>query len=140
MTEKEKQKFLDAHANDTISFYVADDMDYPISGDFWEYQTLEEAWDFYQKHPGDAVHGLRGIGFQLQDGSDYIGMEPVIKDGMVLIEEIDHKPYYREHPLVQKAISDLQGLLGMNQSRIQSNKPPEIAEKQVKPKGREQVL
>lgn len=70
----------------------------------------------------------------------YIGMEPVIKDGMVLIEEIDHKPYYREHPLVQKAISDLQGLLGMNQSRIQSNKPPEIAEKQVKPKGREQVL
>ena len=59
---------------------------------------------------------------------------------MVLIEEIDHKPYYREHPLVQKAISDLQGLLGMNQSRIQSNKPPEIAEKQVKPKGREQVL
>ena len=91
LTEKEKQKFLDAHANDTISFYVADDMDYPISGDFWEYQTLEEAWDFYQKHPGDAVHGLRGIGFQLQDGSDYIGMEPVIKDGMVLIEEIDHK-------------------------------------------------
>ena len=82
------------------------------------------------------MHGLRGIGFQLQDGSDYIGMEPVIKDGMVLIEEIDHKPYYREHPLVQKAISDL----GMNQSRIQSNKPPEIAEKQVKPKGREQVL
>ena len=140
LTEKEKQKFLDAHANDTISFYVADDMDYPISGDFWEYQTLEEAWDFYQKHLGDAMHGLRGIGFQLQDGSDYIGMEPVIKDGMVLIEEIDHKPYYREHPLVQKAISDLQGLLGMNQSRIQSNKPPEIAEKQVKPKGREQVL
>ena len=45
LTEKEKQKFLDAHANDTISFYVADDMDYPISGDFWEYQTLEEAWD-----------------------------------------------------------------------------------------------
>ena len=74
MTEKEKQKFLDAHANDTISFYVADDMDYPISGDFWEYQPLEEAWDFYQKHLGDAMRGLRGIGFQLQNGSDYIGM------------------------------------------------------------------
>ena len=140
LTEKEKQKFLDAHANDTISFYVADDMDYPISGDFWEYQTLEEAWDFYQKHLGDAMRGLRGIGFQLQDGSDYIGMEPLIKDGMVQIDEINHKPYYRDHLLVQKAISDLQGLLGMNQSRIQSNKPPEIAEKQVKPKGREQVL
>ena len=86
------------------------------------------------------MHGLRGIGFQLQDGNDYIGMEPLIKDGMVQIDEINHKPYYRDHPVVQKAISDLQDLMGMKQSRIQSNKPPKIAEKQVKPKGREQVL
>ena len=140
LTEKEKQKFLDAHANDTISFYVADDMDYPVSGDFWEYQTLEEAWDFYQKNLGDAVHGLRGIGFQLQDGSDYIGMEPLIKDGMVQIEEINHTPYYREHPVVQKAISDLQELMGMKQNRIQPDKPLEKADTQIKPKGREQVL
>ena len=140
MTEKEKQKFLDAHANDTISFYVADDMDYPISGDFWEYQTLEEAWDFYQKHLGDAVHGLRGIGFQIQDGSDYIGMEPLIKDGMVQIDEINHKPYYRDHPLVQKAISDLQDLMRMNQNRTKPDQPLEKAEKQIKSKGRAQVL
>lgn len=139
-SEKEKQKFLDAHASDTISFYVADDMDFPVSGDFWEYTTLEEAWDFYQKNLGDAVHGLRGIGFQLQDGSDYVGVEPLIKDGIVQIEEVNHKPYYREHPLVQKAILDLQGLMGMNQSRIRPDKPPEIAGKQIKPKGREQVL
>ena len=140
LTEKEKQKFLDAHANDTISFYVADDMDYPISGDFWEYQTLEEAWDFYQKHLGDAVHGLRGIGFQIQDGSDYIGMEPLIKDGMVQIDEINHKPYYRDHPLVQKAISDLQDLMRMNQNRTKPDQPLEKAEKQIKSKGRVQVL
>ena len=140
LTEKEKQKFLDAHANDTISFYVADDIDYPVSGDFWEYQTLEEAWDFYQKHLGDAVHGLRGIGFQLQDSSDYIGMEPMIKDGMVQIEEINQKPYYRDHPVIQKAVSDLQDLMGMKQNRIQPDKPLEKAEKQIKPKGKEQVL
>ena len=140
LVEKEKQKFLDAYANDTISFYVADDMDYPVSGDFWEYQTLEEAWDFYQKNLGDAVHGLRGIGFQLQDGSDYIGMEPLIKDGMVKIEEVNQKPYYREHPVVQKAISDLKDLMGMNQNRIQPDKPLEKADTQIKPKGKEQVL
>ncbi|WP_288619355.1 JAB domain-containing protein [uncultured Eubacterium sp.] len=140
LTEKEKQKFLDAHANDTISFYVADDMDYPVSGDFWEYKTLEEAWEFYQNHLGDAVHGLRGIGFQLQDGSDYIGMEPVIKDGMVQIEEINHKPYYRNHPVVQKAISDLQDLMRMNQNRTKPDRALEKADTQIKPKGREQVL
>ena len=140
LTEKEKQKFLDAHANDTISFYVADDMDYPVSGEFWEYQTLEEAWDFYQKHLGDAVHGLRGIGFQLQDGSDYIGMEPLIKEGMVKIEEINQKPYYRDHPVVQKAVSDLQNLMGMNQSRTKLDQPLEKADTQIKPKGKEQVL
>lgn len=140
LTEEEKQKFLDAHANDTISFYVADNMDYPISGDFWEYQTLEEAWDFYQKHLGDAMRGLRGIGFQLQNGSDYIGMEPLIKDGMVQIDEINHKPYYRNHPVVQKAISDLQDLMGMNQNRTKPDQPLEKAEKQIKPKGRELVL
>lgn len=140
LTEKEKQQFLDAHANDTISFYVADDMDYPVSGDFWEYQTLEEAWDFYQKHLGDAVHGLRGIGFQLQDGSDYIGVEPLIKDGMVQIEEINHKPYYRDHPVVQKTISDLQDLMGMNQNRTKPDQPLEKADAQIKPKGRELVL
>lgn len=140
LTEKEKQQFLDAHSNDTISFYVADNMDYPVSGDFWDYQTLEEAWDFYQKHLGDAVHGLRGIGFQLQDGSDYIGVEPLIKDGMVQIEEINHKPYYRNHPVVQKAISNLQDLMGMNQNRTKPDQPLEKADAQIKPKGRELVL
>lgn len=140
LTEKEKQQFLDAHTNDTISFYVAGDMDYPVSGDFWEYQTLEEAWDFYQKHLGDAVHGLRGIGFQLQDGSDYMGVEPLIKDGMVQIEEINQKPYYRDHPVVQKTISDLQDLMGMNQNRTKPDQPLEKAEKQIKSKGRAQVL
>ena len=140
LREKEKQQFLDAHANDTISFYVADNMDYPVSGDFWEYQTLEEAWDFYQKHLGDAVHGLRGIGFQLQDGSDYIGVEPLIKGGMVQIEEVNQKAYYRNHPVVQKAISDLQDLMGLNQNRTKPDRAPEKADTQIKPKGRELVL
>ena len=82
------------------------------------------------------MHGLRGIGFQLQDGSDYIGMEPLIKDGMVQIDEINH----RDHLLVQKAISDLQDLMGMNQNRTKPDQPLEKAEKQIKSKGKAQVL
>lgn len=144
MEEKEKQEFLAARANDTISFYVADDMECPIFGNYTEDLTLEEAWNLYQKHPGDAEHGLKGIGFQLADGSEYIGVEPLIKDGILQIDEINKHESFREHPLVQKAISDLQDLMGMQKSSIQAEKPlhPEKASQSIKgkAKGREPEL
>ena len=50
---------------------------------------------------------LQGIGFDLQDGSDYAGQFGLMTGGRVHEDDINHIAHYKENPLVQKAISDI---------------------------------
>lgn len=50
---------------------------------------------------------LKGIGFDLQDGSDYAGQFGLMTGGRVHEDDINHIAHYKENPLVQKAISDI---------------------------------
>ena len=47
----------------------------------------------------------KGIGFVLQDGSDYAGSITLVVAGQVKEDEINKVDYYRDHPDVQAAIS-----------------------------------
>lgn len=55
---------------------------------------------------------LKGIGFDLQDGSDYAGQFGLMTGGRVHEDDINHIAHYKENPLVQKAISDIKGKTG----------------------------
>lgn len=91
----------------TISFYVAECSEFPVMGEYHENLSLDEAFQIYDSIPSERMNGVKGIGFDLQDGSDYAGQFDLMTGGRVHEDNINHITHYKENPLVQKAISDI---------------------------------
>ena len=104
----------------TISFYVAECMEFPVMGEYHNNLTLEEAIKIYESIPADRLHGGKGIGFDLQDGDeDYSGEYELMSWDRVDRELIDMIPHYKESPLVQKAINDMEKYLNEKHGKVQ---------------------
>lgn len=99
-----------------ISFYVAECMEFPSLGEYHDNLTLEEAYTRYELIPEERMHGIKGIGFCLEDGSIYDGDYELMAGGEISRELIELVPHYKESPLVQMAIRELENLL-KNSSR-----------------------
>ena len=102
----------------SISFFVAECMEFQNYGEFHEGLTMKEALDIYERIPSDRLHAGKGIGFDLHDGSDYDGKFDLMERGKVqedLIKSIDH---YRNSPLVQQAIADCKVEMYLRQDEI----------------------
>lgn len=110
-----------------ISFYVAECMEFPVLGEYHDNLTLEEAVKLYDAIPDDRRNGIKGIGFCLEDGSDYDGEYELMRAGVISKDLIDLAPHYRESPLVQKAVADLEHILSQRQE--QAKETERIAEK-----------
>ena len=115
---------LDKEAS--IHFYVAECMEFPVLGEFHENLTLQEAIELCQKIPADRMNSIKGIGFCLEDGSMYDGNFDLMSGGQVLKDIINKIPHYRESPLVQKAIADMETILSK-----QAEKPIQQPEKEL---------
>ena len=98
-----------------ISFYAAECMEFPSMGEYYENLTLEEAVEKYKTIPADRIHGIKGIGFCLKDGSIYDGEYELMSGGKISKDLIDLVPHYKESPLVQKAMGDLERILAKKQ-------------------------
>ena len=98
-----------------ISFYAAECMEFPSMGEYYENLTLEEAVEKYKTIPADRIHGIKGIGFCLKDGSIYDGEYELMSGGKISKDLIDLVPHYKESPLVQKAMRDLERILAEKQ-------------------------
>ena len=104
----------------TISFYVAECMEFPVMGEYHNNLTLEEAIKIYESIPADRLHGGKGIGFDLQDGDkDYSGEYELMCWDRVDRELIDMILHYKESPLVQKAINDMEKYLNEKHGKVQ---------------------
>ena len=104
----------------TITFYVAECMEFPVMGEYHNNLTLEEAIKIYESIPAERMHGGKGIGFDLQDGDeDYSGEYELMCWDRVDRELIDMIPHYRESPLVQKAINDMEKYLNEKHGKVQ---------------------
>jgi hypothetical protein len=90
----------------TITFYVAECMEFPVMGEYHENLTLEEA--LYETIPADRMNGIKGVGFDLHDGSDYDGPYDLMRLGKVDREGVEMIQHYKESPLVQKAMDDVE--------------------------------
>ena len=53
------------------------------------------------------MNGIKGIGFELKDGSDYEGPFPILTGQTIDLDTIQAIDYYRDNPLVQKAVKEL---------------------------------
>ena len=94
-----------------ISFYVAECMEFPSLGEYHDNLTLEEAYTRYELILEERMHGIKGIGFRLENGRIYDGDYELMAGGKISRKLIDLIPHYKESPLVQKAVSDLENLL-----------------------------
>ena len=104
----------------TITFYVAECMEFPVMGEYHNNLTLEEAIKIYESIPAERMHGGKGIGFDLQDGDeDYSGEYELMCWDRVDRELIDMIPHYKESPLVQKAINDMEKYLNEKHGKVQ---------------------
>ena len=105
----------------TITFYVAECTEFPVLGEYHErLETLQEAMELYEKIPAERMSGIKGIGFCLEDGSIYDGNFDLMVMGEMQTEFINEIPQYRDSPLVQKAIADMEKILA---NQKEKNRP-----------------
>ena len=88
-----------------ISFYAAECAEFPVMGEVHYDLTLPEALEAYEKIPSERMHGLKCVGFDLKDGSDYEGMQSLMIEGKIQKDFLNSIPGFRENSYVQNAIS-----------------------------------
>ena len=88
-----------------ISFYAAECAEFPVMGEVHYDLTLPEALEAYEKIPSERMHGLKCVGFDLKDGSDYEGMQSLMIEGKIQKEFLNSIPGFRDNSYVQNAIS-----------------------------------
>lgn len=94
-----------------ISFYAAECAEFPVMGEVHYDLTLPEALEAYEKIPSERMHGLKCVGFDLKDGSDYEGMQSLMIEGKVQKDFLNSIPGFRENSYVQNAISRVEKYL-----------------------------
>ena len=92
----------------TITFYVAECMEFPSLGESHENLTLDEALKIYESIPAERMSAIKGIGCDLQDGSDYEGKYGLMYFGRVDRENVEMIQHYKENPSIQKALDTLE--------------------------------
>ena len=114
-----KERGIDPHAKaepetalieqptSNLTYYVAECMEFPNLGEYHDNLSLEEAVRIYQEIPAERMNGVKGIGFELKDGSDYEGPFPILTGQTIDLDTIQAIDYYRDNPLVQKAVKEL---------------------------------
>lgn len=100
-------KVSDRQQTGDLTYYVAECMEFPNLGEYHDNLSLEEAVRIYQEIPAERMNGIKGIGFELKDGSDYEGPFPILTGHTIDLDTIQAIDYYRDNPLVQKAVKEL---------------------------------
>ena len=100
-------KVSDRQQTGDLTYYVAECMEFPNLGEYHDNLSLEEAIRIYQEIPTERMNGIKGIGFELKDGSDYEGPFPILTGQTIDLDTIQAIDYYRDNPLVQKAVTEL---------------------------------
>lgn len=96
----------------TISFYVAECMEFPSLGKVYQCRSLEQAVKRYRNLPEELACMGNGIGFTIKDDdSIYTGDFDLVSANRLDVDIINSIPYYRGSPLVQKAIEDIKRLM-----------------------------
>lgn len=90
-----------------VTYYVAECMEFPFLGEYHENLSLQDAIRLYEAIPGERMNGIKGIGFELQDGSDYAGPFPILSGNTIDLDSINSIAYFRDNEQVQKAVSEL---------------------------------
>ena len=100
---------------ETISFYVSECLEFPFAGEFHDHLTMEEALEAYDKIPSERMNADKCIGFCIEEDGGFVGMYELVVGDKVQRENINSINYFRDDPMVQQAISDMEKLMAARQ-------------------------
>lgn len=100
--EKEQQ------AEPSLTYYVAECMEFSVLGEYHADLTIDKAFDIYKRIPSDRMNGGKGIGICLQEDSLYAGEYPLMRSNQIDMETLEGIPYMKNHPLVQQAVKEME--------------------------------
>lgn len=100
--EKEQQ------AEPSLTYYVAECMEFSVLGEYHADLTIDEAFDIYKRIPSDRMNGGKGIGICLQEDSLYAGEYPLMRSNQIDMETLEGISYMKNHPLVQQAVKEME--------------------------------
>ena len=122
-----------------LTFYVAECMEFPVLGEYHENLTLQEAVEIYEKIPDDRMSAGKGIGFNLDDGSDYAGEYGLMQGGKVYSDLVDMVQYYKENPLVQQALAEIKKIYPDARDEVRQQEETQKSEPEITQKAGEVV-
>ena len=108
-SDQQKAEVVTEHPVQTLTFYVAECMEFPSLGEYHENLTFEEAVHLYEAIPSERMSAVKGIGFTLHtEGTErYMDSEFDLVSGKAIdVDMINHVPEFRDSTLVQQAIKD----------------------------------
>ena len=100
---------------ETLSFYVAECLEFTFAGEFYDHLTMEEALEVYDKIPSERMNADKCIGFCIEENGGFVGMYELVVNDKVQRENINSINYFRDDKLVQQAISDMEKLMAARQ-------------------------
>ena len=133
---------------ETLSFYVAECLEFTFAGEFHDHLTMEEALEAYDKIPSERMNADKCIGFCIEEDGGFVGMYELVVNDKVQRENINSINYFRDDKLVQRAISDMEKLMAARQQskeqersstldalrNLKAKKQDQPAQEQDKPK------
>ena len=100
---------------ETLSFYVAECLEFTFAGEFHDHLTMEEALEAYDKIPSERMNADKCIGFCIEEDGGFVGMYELVVNDKVQRENINSINYFRDDKLVQQTISDMEKLMAARQ-------------------------
>ena len=100
---------------ETLSFYVAECLEFTFAGEFHDHLTMEEALEAYDKIPSERMNADKCIGFCIEEDGGFVGMYELVVNDKVQRENINSINYFRDDKLVQQAICDMEKLMAARQ-------------------------
>ena len=119
----------------TITFYVAECMEFPSYGEYHETYNLKDAFEILDTIPPQRLNAVTGIGFVIHDENSAIdnGQYPLVQGDQIQYDAINMVDYYKDSPLVQGAITECEAILKEREAIKDSVKEVAAASKAEKP-------
>ena len=119
----------------TITFYVAECMEFPSYGEYHETDNLKDAFEILDTIPPQRLNAVTGIGFVIHDENSAIdnGQYPLVLGDQIQYDAINMVDYYKDSPLVQGAIAECEAILKEREAVKDSVKEVAAASKAEKP-------
>lgn len=108
-----------------ISFYAAECSEFPVLGEVYHNLSLPEALEAYEKIPTERMNGIKSVGFNLQEGSDYDGMMDLMVGGSSQREILYSIPFYKDNKLVQTALKRVERYIEEKSRNTEKTRPKE---------------